>query len=143
MFLLQSSPIDLVNIKNSYQDPANGALVIFEGLVRNDKIKTREVAALFYVADEDSCLNEGNLIINQAMDSFHLNQALCVQRTGQVTVGQIAIWIGAWAPHRNDAFQGCRYIIEETKKRLLIWKKELYKDGSYAWIYGTQTPVIA
>ena len=142
MFILQNQPIDTIGSKNSYHFPSNGAFVTFEGLVRNDKVQGKEVASLFYMADENSCISEGQLIINQAQSMFKLNSALCIQRIGQVEIGQSAIWIGTWSSHRDEAFKGCRYIIEETKKRLLIWKKEFYTDGTCAWIHGPQTPVI-
>ncbi len=142
MFVLQATPIDCLKIKNSYSDPSNGALVSFEGLVRSDQVESKKVASLLYIADETICTQEGSLIINQAIEKFNLNHAVCIQRIGQVEVLHTAIWIGAWAPHREDAFSGCRFIIEETKRRLLIWKKEFYNNGTSAWIHGAQTPVI-
>jgi molybdopterin synthase catalytic subunit len=142
MFILQESPIDCLKAKSSFENSNNGAFVYFEGLVRNDKVKNKEVSSLFYTANSSECNTEGNIIVSQAIEKFHLNGALCIQRIGQVEVGQMAIWIGAWSSHRNEAFEGCRSIIEETKKRLLIWKKEFYKDGTSAWIPGKQTPVI-
>ena len=142
MFLLQNTPIDCLKIKSSYKDSKNGALVTFEGLVRNDKIQDKEVSSLLYIADETVCTKEGRMIVDQAISMFNLNHAVCIQRIGQVEALQTAIWIGAWATHRDEAFKGCRYIIEETKKRLLIWKKEFYKDGTSTWIHGAQRPVI-
>ena len=53
-----------------------------------------------------------------------------------VETTETAVWIGVWAAHRDEAFKGCRYIIEEIKKRLLIWKKEFYTDGTSAWVHG-------
>ena len=142
MFVLQNTPIDYLKIKNSYSDSKNGALVSFEGLVRNDNVHDKKIASLLYIADEALCMKEGQLIVDQAIQNFNLNHAICVQRIGQVETLQTAIWIGTWATHRDEAFQGCRYIIEETKKRLLIWKKEFYNNGTSSWIHGAQTPVI-
>lgn len=142
MFILQENQIDISKAKQSSNNSLNGAFVSFEGLVRNDQVKNNEVSSLFYMANEIECQNEGNLIVQEAINKLQLNHALCIQRIGQVKVGQMAIWIGAWATHRHQAFDGCRFMIEETKKRLLIWKKEYYTDGSSAWIPGPQTPVI-
>ena len=142
MFLLQKEPIDSNLAKNTYINHHNGALVSFEGLVRSDKHENKEVFSLLYIADEPVCLKEGESIMKEAISSFHLTSALCIQRIGEVQAGQTAIWIGAWSPHRDEAFKGCRFIIEETKKRLLIWKKENFTNGTSAWVRGPQTPVI-
>jgi len=88
-----------------------------------------------------ACNEEGAKIVAEALSQFKITEAICVQRTGQLKVGEIAVWIGVWAGHRDEAFKGCRYIIEEVKKRLLIWKKEFMTDGTSAWIQGTQTPL--
>jgi molybdopterin synthase catalytic subunit len=63
-----------------------------------------------------------------------VRQALCVHRLGALELGAIAVWVGASAPHRDAAFRACRFIIDEVKKRVPIWKKEHYEDGCSAWI---------
>ncbi|MBF0490900.1 MAG: molybdenum cofactor biosynthesis protein MoaE, partial [Candidatus Omnitrophica bacterium] len=95
-----------------------------------------------YIAEREACLKEGTLILQEAMKNFPIQNALCIQRIGHVLVGESATWIGAWSIHRDEAFKASRYIIEETKKRLLIWKKEFYSNGQSQWIRGTETPVI-
>jgi len=117
-------------------NPANGALVTFEGVVRADKHQGRVVNELLYIADTEAVAAEGEKIIKEALSQFSITEAVCIQRTGQLKTTEIAVWIGVWAPHRDEAFKGCRYIIEEIKKRLLIWKKEFYSDGTKAWIRG-------
>jgi molybdopterin synthase catalytic subunit len=141
MFILQEIPIDPVKAKNTCHDPANGAVVIFEGMVRADEHKGSPVSGLLYVADTSAVLAEGEKIIIEALSKFSITEALCIQRIGQLKTSETAIWIGVWAAHRDEAFKGCRYIIEEVKKRLLIWKKEFYSDGSSAWIHGAPIPV--
>ena len=143
MFILQENPIDCVHLRNTYQNPANGALVSFEGMVRADQNKENVVSALLYIADHTPVIEEGEKIIKEALSQFTITEAVCIQRTGQLSTTETAVWVGVWAPHRDEAFKGCRYIIEEVKKRLLIWKKEFYTNGSSAWIYGTQTSVIS
>ncbi len=139
MFILQETPIINSGIKDG---STIGAFVNFQGLVRNDLINQKRVSSLYYYANAEECIKEGQLIVNQSINKFNLIDATCIQRIGNVNVQEVAIWIGTWSTHRNNAFEGCRYIIEETKKRLLIWKKEYYKDGSSCWIPGPQTPVI-
>jgi len=142
MFILQETPIDLQYARNICQNPANGALTSFEGIVRADKHNEARVSELLYLADQEACMSEGGKIIKEALSQFSLTDAVCIQRIGQIKVGEAAVWIGVWAPHRDEAFKGCRYIIEEIKKRLLIWKKEFYNDGSNSWIHGSENPII-
>lgn len=141
MFILQESPIDSSQARNLCSDPTNGAVVIFEGTVRADKQKGRVVSKLLYIADSAPVIAEGEKIIKEALSKFLITEAVCIQRIGQLKTTETAVWIGVWAAHRDEAFKGCRYIIEEIKKRLLIWKKEFYTDGSCAWIQGSQTPI--
>jgi molybdopterin synthase catalytic subunit len=141
MFLLQEDPIDAIKARNSNSAPQNGALTSFEGLTRNDRNNGKEVAALLYVAEDAACRIEGEKIMSEARAQFKITHAVCIQRTGKVAVGETAVWIGVWSGHRDEAFKGCRYIIEEIKKRLLIWKKEFYTDGTSAWIHGPGSPV--
>ena len=142
MFILQETTIDLNQARKIGQNPANGALVTFEGVVRADEHNKHSVSELLYIADASVCIAEGEKIIVEALSKFTINDAVCIQRIGQLKVTDTAVWIGVWAPHRDEAFKGCRYIIEEIKKRLLIWKKEFYSNGSSAWIHGSPTHVV-
>ncbi len=142
MFILQENLIDPIKLRNAGTNPMNGAMVSFEGIVRSDEHKGSQVSALLYIADTQACIQEGEKIIKEALSLFPITEAACIQRVGKVNVGETAVWIGVWASHRDEAFKGCRYIIEEIKKRLLIWKKEFYTDGAYEWIRGKETPVI-
>jgi molybdopterin synthase catalytic subunit len=137
MFILQETPIDISLARNSSINPLNGALSCFEGTVRADSKNEKQVSGLLYIADTPACVREGEQIIREAFHQFPITEAVCIQRIGQVGVGESAIWIGVWASHRDEAFKACRYIIEEVKKRLLIWKKEIYTDGSSQWIHGS------
>jgi molybdopterin synthase catalytic subunit len=137
MFILQEIPIDPLKARNMCGEPSkNGAHVSFEGTVRADEHNGSMVSELLYIADSPACLAEGEKIINESLSKFAISQAVCIQRIGQLKTTETAIWIGVWAPHRDEAFKGCRYIIEEVKKRLIIWKKESYTNGTKAWIHG-------
>ncbi len=136
MFILQETPILPSQTHSASDNPADGAMVNFEGLVRADNHKGRVVSGLLYIADAASVMAEGEKIIIEAISKFTINEAVCIQRVGHLKVSERAVFIGVWAPHRDEAFQACRYIIEEVKKRLLIWKKEFFTDGSSAWIHG-------
>lgn len=134
MFRLQEDPIDAEEARKMRTDTADGALVAFEGIVRADEAQGHVVNELLYIADKEACLAEGDKIMAEALAAFPISGAVCIQRVGQLKAGETAVWIGVWAGHRDEAFNACRYIIEEVKKRLLIWKKEFYCDGSKAWL---------
>jgi len=142
MFLLQESPIDIVQLKNYRTHSTYGALVSFEGVVRNDTKNDSQVDFLLYLADHSACIQEGKKVLEEAFKLFAISHAVCIQRVGKVPAGEAAIWIGVWSLHRHEAFEACQYIIEEIKKRLRIWKKEFLTNGSSLWVYGAQTPVI-
>jgi len=142
MFILQETPIDPIHARNNYHNPANGAIVIFEGMVRADDHQGKTVSELLYIADTPLVKAEGEKIIKEALSQFAINEVVCIQRIGQLKITETAIWIAVWAPHRDEAFKGCRYLIEEIKKRLLIWKKEFFTDGSSQWVHGSEKPVI-
>jgi molybdopterin synthase catalytic subunit len=71
------------------------------------------------------------------MERFGIHNALCHHRTGTLSVGDMAVWIGVTASHRDSAFDACRYIIDEIKQRVPIWKKEHYDEGTSTWLDPT------
>ena len=79
-------------------------------------------------------LSEGRAVIAEACDRFPHLHAVCVHRTGLLEIGECAVWVGVSAPHRDEAFMACRYIIDQVKVRLPIWKKEYYEDGHSGWV---------
>jgi molybdopterin synthase catalytic subunit len=72
--------------------------------------------------------------VAEAIARFGVARAACVHRVGELAVGELAVWVGVSAPHRDEAFRACRYIIDEVKHRLPIWKKEHYLDGDSGWV---------
>lgn len=142
MFILSNQAIKTDQKQSSRTNSSIGAVVTFEGIIRSDKHQGKEVSSLLYIADEPACRTEGEKIVQEAIAQFSVIDAVCIQRIGPVNVGEAGIWIGVWSSHRDDAFKACRYIIEEIKKRLLIWKKEFFKDGTSHWVQG-QSQIIA
>lgn len=108
-----------------------GALVTFLGIVRDDGIERMEVEAF-----REAALMELEAIREEAMSRFHLMAAEVVHRTGSLAVGESIVAIVCSAGHREEAFSGCRYIIEELKKRAPLWKKELGEKGG-RWVRRT------
>jgi len=110
-----------------------GAYSYFEGRVRNSN-EGREVEALEYEAYSELAQKEGAEIVREAIAKFKLVSATCIHRTGYLELGEISVWIAAAAPHRSESFAACRYIIDEIKKRVPIWKREHYVDSDPEWV---------
>ena len=132
-FKLTDQPIDPSRLMAGLGDVRAGACVTFEGRVR-DENEGRSVKALDYEAYAPLAEKEGQRIINETREKFPVTSALCVHRTGSLALGDIAVWIGVAAGHRAAAFEACRFVIDEMKARLPIWKREHYADGATEWI---------
>lgn len=133
LFTLKDSPIDTLAFNQMLQADAAGACAIFEGRVRN-RNEGRDVERLEYEAWNTMAQREGSRIIAQAVKRFGLERGFCVHRTGMLAVGEVAVWVGVSAPHRDEAFAACRYIIDHVKAEVPIWKKEYYTDGEAEWV---------
>ena len=112
-----------------------GGRSVFEGIVRN-KNDGREVKGLEYECYESLAIKEGHQILDEAIEKFDLFDAFCIHRVGSLEIGETAVIILATSSHRDQSFKGCRYIIDEVKHRVPIWKKERYKDGESEWLKG-------
>ncbi|MGA1423901.1 MAG: molybdenum cofactor biosynthesis protein MoaE, partial [Steroidobacteraceae bacterium] len=132
-FEFSSNNLDALALRQSLEDPACGGYAAFEGWVRNLN-EGREVRRLEYEAFETLAVREGARIIEEARRKFGVTNARCVHRIGDLPLGEIAVWVGVSAPHRDEAFRACRYIIDEVKHRVPIWKKEHYLDGDSGWV---------
>ena len=117
------------------EDPDCGAIATFSGTVRRHNFN-RQVIRLHYQSYKTLAVKEGNKILGEAKKQFNIINALCVHRVGDLNIGEIAVWIGVNAGHRDAAFDACRYIIDEIKTRVPIWKKEIYVDGDSGWLEG-------
>ena len=133
MFKIQSTPLDPTAIREQVLDPAAGGYCAFEGWVRNHH-QGRSVDRLEYEAYPLLAEKEGKRIIAEAHEKFEIVQAACVHRTGPVEIGGLAVVVCVSAHHRDAAFDACRYIIDEVKARVPIWKKEHFSDGSSGWV---------
>ena len=138
-FALSASPIVVEVEKAALGHSSAGACVTFEGWVR-DHNDGRGVLALDYQAYAVLAQSEGDAVLAEALARFGLRAARCVHRTGQLVVGELAVWVGVSADHRGAAFDGCRWIIDEVKRRVPIWKNERYVDGRSGWLHPDGTP---
>jgi molybdopterin synthase catalytic subunit len=137
-FQLSPEPIDTAQLLHSLRDQRAGACAIFEGQVRNHN-EGRSVRALEYEAHVTLAEKEGKKILDEAREKFGILGAGCVHRIGTLEPGDLAVWVGVIAEHRGAAFDACRYIIDETKARVPIWKREHYSDGTVDWINSTKS----
>jgi len=120
-------------LRKQLQDPAAGGYASFEGWVRNHN-EGLPVRHLEYEAFEPLAIKEGERIVAEAIKRFGIEHAACVHRIGDLAIGEMAVWVGVSARHRAEAFQACRYIIDEVKHRVPIWKKEHYENGDSGWV---------
>jgi len=125
--------IDPAALREALEDHGAGAYVGFEGWIRN-RNEGREVLRLEYEVYRPLALKEGERIIGEARSRFPILHAECVHREGLLDLGECAVWVGVTSAHRDEAFAACRYIIDEVKVRLPIWKKEFYRDGDSGWV---------
>lgn len=132
-FRLLADPLDPDALKRALVDARAGAFVAFEGWVR-DHNEGRPVRSLDYEAYAALAEAEGDRILAEAKQKFPVLAAACIHRVGHLRLGDLAVWVGVSAAHRDAAFAACRYIIDETKARVPIWKKEHYADGASQWI---------
>ena len=122
-FTFSSAPLDPERHRTELADPGSGGYASFEGWVR-DHNEGRRVERLEYEAFEALAIKEGERIVADAVARFGVSRAACVHRVGSLDVGDLAVWVGVSSAHRGEAFAACRYIIDEVKHRVPIWKKE-------------------
>ncbi len=133
-FALSDRPFEIAALRPRLLDPAAGACASFEGWVR-DHHAGRGVLGLRYEAYAALAENEGEAILAHALQRFDITAAACVHRTGDLAIGDLAIWVGVSAAHRGPAFDACRWILDEVKSRVPIWKHERYADGDATWLH--------
>lgn len=132
-FSFSATVIDVAQLQRELNDPAAGGYVSFEGWVRNHN-EGQPVTQLEYEAFEALAIKEGERIVDEAKQRFGILRATCVHRIGSLAIGEIAVWVGVSSAHRAEAFAACRYLIDEIKHRVPIWKKEHYVNGDSGWV---------
>lgn len=133
MFELLASPIEPERLRRQAENEDAGALVTFEGRVRLQN-QGRTVVRLEYEGAPELAANEFRHIEAEALNQFDVLDIRCWHRVGSLEIGDVAVWVGVLAAHRGPAFDACRFVIDELKRRLPIWKKEHYVDGDSGWI---------
>lgn len=133
-------PLDLAALVASVASPDAGAIASFLGTSRrtsHDAAKVEKaVETLWYEAYEPMALAKLRAICDEAERRFAATAVACRHRTGEVPVGEASVAIAVAAPHRAAAFDACRFVIEEIKRTVPIWKRERFADGA-EWVEGT------
>jgi molybdopterin synthase catalytic subunit len=132
-FRFTQTAIDTADARHALQDPGSGGYASFEGWVRAEN-EGRAVTRLEYEAFQELAVKEGERIIAEALRRFPIKHAFCIHRVGSLNVGDMAVWVGVSSAHRGEAFDACRFIIDEVKHRVPIWKKEHYRSGNSGWV---------
>lgn len=133
-FNLSDRPFDIAPLRETLLDGHAGAFASFEGWVR-DHNDGRSVHGLRYEAYVALAETEGERVLDEALEKFGIVDARCVHRIGDLAIGDLAVWVGVSAAHRDAAFAACRYIIDEVKSRVPIWKHERYAEGEAGWLH--------
>jgi molybdopterin synthase catalytic subunit len=129
---LQSTPLEFGMLMAQVESPARGGVASFLGMVRNHQ-DGRNVLRLEYSAYAPMAESECARIVAEAEDRWDCAVALA-HRIGTLEVGDTAVAIAAASSHREEAFAACRYVIEEVKRRVPIWKREFFVDGTVEWV---------
>jgi molybdopterin synthase catalytic subunit len=137
VFSIVSDPIDVRSLEQVVRT-GDGGVVTFLGIVRDDAGDGRAVSALEYEAFESMAVHEFETIAREAQDRFGDVRLAIVHRVGKLGVGEVSVAVLAAAAHRAQAFEACRYAIDQLKHRAPIWKKECYADGGAQWHEATQ-----
>ena len=134
MFRVTEEAVDPSELTQSMSDPHAGGVVTFEGWVRNHNAG-RSVDYLEYEAFESMAVAEGERIVAEAKSRFAIVDLQAVHRVGSLRVGDLAIWVGATAAHRQEAFLACRWAMDRIKEQVPVWKKEHYTGKQDAvWV---------
>lgn len=137
--LVTRSPIDVPSLLRDAASAADGAVLLFLGTVR-DSNDGRPVGHLEYEAYAGMAEREMDRIVGEARGRWSTGEISVVHRVGRLGIGEVSVAIAVASPHRAEAYEASRYVIEELKGRVPVWKREGYLDGDSAWLSGAVPP---
>jgi molybdopterin synthase catalytic subunit len=134
MIKIQLEDFDVSSLLEEIKSPSSGCVVNFIGTVR-DTSRGREITRMSVEVYKEMAMSQLDAIRAEALEKYSVNQIAVIHRYGDLAVGDNIVYIGVASGHREEGFAACRYIIEELKKRVPIWKKEYTSDGE-VWVEG-------
>ena len=132
LIAIREDALEPLAIADRIRSSTDGALVLFEGVVRAQS-RGQQVRALVYEAYGSMAQRQMELLAEEAQRRWPISDLAVVHRVGTLPVGETSVVIAVAAPHRGDAFDACEWLIDELKRTVPIWKKEIYTEGE-AWI---------
>jgi molybdopterin synthase catalytic subunit/molybdopterin converting factor small subunit len=135
---LTREPIDAAKLAAEAKRGEDGAVVVFDGMVRNNS-RGRQTLYLDYEAYEEMALRQMRALAREARTRFGVRQVSMVHRLGRLAVGETSVLIVVASAHRAEAFEACRWLIDTLKKTVPVWKKETFADGA-VWADGEPFP---
>ena len=138
MIAIVRERIDVGTISEAMKAGADGAVCVFDGIVR-DNTRGRRTLYLDYEAYEAMALTQMQRLRAEAMARFQVRDVSIVHRLGRLSVGETSVLIVVASAHRGAAFDACRWVIDTLKKTVPIWKREQFEDGA-VWVDGEPFP---
>jgi len=137
---LTADPIDAAAVLETVRTPEAGAIVLFLGTVR-EFTQGRQTIALNYDAYPEMATRKLGELADEAASRWPILKAALVHRLGRLELGDISVAVAVSSPHRPDAFEAGRWLIDRLKEVVPIWKQEHWSDGSTEWVHpGTPPP---
>lgn len=133
MIEITEKPIQIEELKTKLADESCGAVVVFEGLVR-DHHDGKEVTRLSYECYKPMALKSLEEVRREAMERWDIRDLFISHRVGDIPLGEAAVWVGVSSVHRKEAFEACAWAMDEIKRQVPIWKHETYADGTSLWV---------
>ncbi|MEO6890489.1 MAG: molybdenum cofactor biosynthesis protein MoaE [Ktedonobacteraceae bacterium] len=127
-------PLDRDALLAAVADPGVGGIVVFEGVVRNEA-RGKQVRYLEYDVYPEMAEEQMRAIVSEARQRWHTDHIAVAHRIGRLEIGEASVIIVVATPHRSEAFEACRYIIDTLKTTVPIWKKEVSTTGE-EWVEG-------
>jgi molybdopterin synthase catalytic subunit len=131
---LTHEPLDRTALVNAVSHPSVGGIVVFEGVVR-DNARGKQVRYLEYDVYEEMAYKQIRSIVDDAQQRWGIERVAVAHRFGRLEIGETSVIIVVATPHRGEAFEACRYIIDTLKTTVPIWKKEVATNGE-EWVEG-------
>jgi len=139
MIEIRSSPIDAAAVTERVRSPHAGAVCTFQGTVR-DLTGDRRTVSLRYEAYPEMALKKMAELEDEARRRWPVIELALVHRVGDLDLGEVSVVVAVSCPHRGQAFEACRWLIDSLKEVVPIWKRETWEDGEQEWVHPGLDP---